>query len=302
MMGAMTARIAVFGSANIDLVVTVPVAPGRGETVTGHEFRTGPGGKGANQAVAAARAGADVRFLGAVGDDAFGRQARAALAGAGCDVGRLRTVPGPTGTAHIVVDDAGANSIVVVPGANAAMTGAEDADLAAIRGCDALLLQLELPMPGVLAAARAAGAAGVPVLLTPAPARELPAELLSAVDLLLPNEHEATALTGHHDPDTAVAALLERVGEVVVTLGAAGSRYARAGGPTLRVPAVPATAVDTTGAGDTFTGALATARAEGLPIERALTFAATAASLAVRRAGAATAAPTRAEIDAALPG
>ncbi|TDC82295.1 ribokinase, partial [Nonomuraea deserti] len=137
--------ISVFGSANMDLVAYVSAAPKRGETVTGHRFRTIPGGKGANQAIAAARAGAQVAFLGAVGDDGFGAEMRATLAEAGVDVRGLRQVPGPSGIAHIVVDDDGGNSIVVVPGANGTVTGPSSDDLAVIAASQALLLQLELP-------------------------------------------------------------------------------------------------------------------------------------------------------------
>ena len=280
------------GSANMDLVAYVPAAPGRGETVTGREFRTIPGGKGANQAIAAARAGAEVTFLGAVGSDSFGEQIRATLAAEGIDVSWLRTVPGPTGTAHIVVDDEGGNSIVVVPSANASVTSLSAEDRAAIAAADALLLQLETPMEGVLAGARAARVAGVPVVLTPAPVQPLPVELLAVVDLLVPNEHEAKQLAEGLD------GLLELVPEAVITLGSAGCVYGRRGGGQVRVPASPVTAVDTTAAGDTFVGALAVARAERLPIEAALRWATAAAALSVQRAGASTSMPTRAEIDA----
>ncbi|GAA3428285.1 ribokinase [Streptosporangium sandarakinum] len=289
--------ISVFGSANMDLVAYTPVVPKRGETVTGRAFAAVPGGKGANQAVAAARAGADVAFMGAVGDDAFGPVVRETLGSAGVDVSRLRVVPGSSGVAHIVVDDDGGNSIIVVPGANGAVTAPSAEDLAVIARSDALLLQLELPMEAVVSAARQAR---VPVVLTPAPARELPRELLDAVDLIVPNEHEAEALTGLADPLEAMEALLELVPEAVITLGAEGALYGSRAGGRLRVPAVPVRAVDTTAAGDTFVGALAVARAEGRPQEEALRFAAAAAALSVQREGASTSMPGRAEIDAAL--
>jgi len=290
--------VAVLGSANMDLVAYVATAPRLGETVTGREFRTVPGGKGANQAIAAARAGAPVRFLGAVGDDAFGPRLAATLRDAGCDTSRLRTVPGASGIAHIVVDNAGGNSIIVIPGANGTVTDLSAEDVDAIAASAALLLQLELPMPGVLAGARAAHDAGVPVILTPAPAVPLTDDLLGAVDLLVPNEHEAAALTGFDDPSRAAAALLDAVPEVVVTLGDAGSVYHTRTGPPLRIPAFPADAVDTTAAGDTFVGALAARRAEGAPMPEALRFAAAAAALSVQRPGASSSMPTRAEIDA----
>lgn len=290
--------LAVVGSSNMDLVALVPVAPDRGETVSGREFRTVPGGKGANQAVAAARAGSAVTMIGAVGDDAFGGQLRAVLAEAGVDVSGLRTVPGPSGTAHIVVDDEGGNAIVVVPGANGTVTGLADGDEQRIAACGALLLQLETPMDGVLAAARAARAHGVRTVLTPAPAQPLPDELLALTDLLVPNEHEAAALTGKDDVREAAAALLERVPEVVVTLGGAGSLYAARGAEPVTVPALPVRAVDTTAAGDTFVGALCTAYGEGRTVPEAMAWASAASALAVQRPGASSSMPVRAEIDA----
>ncbi|MFG1943262.1 ribokinase [Nonomuraea sp. NPDC048826] len=292
--------ITVFGSANMDLVAYTARAPRLGETVTGRDFRTVPGGKGANQAVAAARAGAEVTFLGAVGEDAFGAELRDTLAAAGVDVTLLRRVPGPSGIAHIVVDDQGGNSIIVVPGANGAVTGPTEAERAVIAGSRALLLQLELPMAAVTAAARAAREAGVPVILTPAPAQSLPAGLLEAVTLLLPNEHEAAGITGAAAPDAALDGLLGLVEEAVITLGSEGALYGSRSGERLHVPAVPVKAVDTTAAGDTFAGALAVARSEGLAAADALRFATTAAALSVRREGASTSMPQRAEIDAAL--
>ncbi|WP_084516605.1 ribokinase [Microtetraspora niveoalba] len=292
--------ISVFGSANMDLVAYVPSAPKLGETVTGRAFRTIPGGKGANQAVAAARAGAQVAFIGAVGDDAFGPELRGALFEAGIDTSRLRVVPGPSGIAHIVVEDSGGNSIVVVPGANGSVTGCSAEDVAMIARSRALLLQLELPLEGVVEAARAARAAGVPVVLTPAPVVELPGELLDAVDLIVPNEHEAAAITGAADPDDALKVLLDRVPEAVITLGSRGALYGSRAGVRLLVPAVRVEAVDTTAAGDTFVGALAVARSEGRDPADALRFASTAAALSVQREGASTSMPSRAEIDAAL--
>ncbi|MFC5835216.1 ribokinase [Nonomuraea insulae] len=292
--------ISVFGSANMDLVAFVPVAPKRGETVTGHRFRTVPGGKGANQAIAAARAGGEVAFLGAVGDDGFGAEMRTALAEAGVEVHGLRQVPGPSGIAHIVVDDEGGNSIIVVPGANGTITGPSGEDLAAIAGSRALLLQLELPMEAVVAGAQAGTVSGVPVYLTPAPAQQLPDELLDAVTVIVPNEHEAAAITGVTRPEDAMEALLDRVEEVVITLGSEGALYGSRSGSRLRVPAVKVEAVDTTAAGDTFVGALAVARTEGMDVPGALRFASVAAALSVRREGASTSMPTRREIEDTL--
>ncbi|WP_326799992.1 ribokinase [Streptomyces sp. NBC_01808] len=291
------ATLAVFGSVNMDLVAYAATAPLRGETVSGREFRTVPGGKGANQAVAAARAGGAVTMIGAVGADAFGGELRAALDGAGVDTAGLRTAPGASGTAHIVVDDDGGNSIVVVPGANGTVTGLAPGDDERIAAAGTLLLQLELPMDGVVAAAEAARGHGVRTVLTPAPARPLPGRLLAATDLLIPNEHEAAALTGRSDPHRAAAALLDQVPEVVVTLGGAGSLYAARGQEPVVVPALAVRAVDTTAAGDTFVGALCVAYAEGRPMPAALAWAAAAAALAVQRPGASSSMPERAEID-----
>ena len=295
-------RIAVFGSVNMDLVAYVDQVPGSGETVTGTAFRQVPGGKGANQAVAAARVGADVAFLGAVGEDAFGEELRANLVDHGVDVSGLRTVPGVSGVAHIVVDGDGGNSIIVVPGANGEVTGVAEGDAATIEGGAALLLQLELPMKAVVSAARTGRDLGVPVYLTPAPARELPDELLSAVDVLVPNQHEAAAITGREDPYEALTALLEIVPEVLLTLGGDGSLHGRRGGEAVHVPARQVKAVDTTAAGDTFCGSFAVARAQGRGPEEAMRFAAAAASLSVQRHGASSSMPTRDEVEALLEG
>lgn len=291
-------HIAVLGSTNMDLVAYVEKAPQRGETVTGREFRTIPGGKGANQAIAAARAGATVSMLGAVGNDAFGTRLRSTLEHSGVDTDSLRTVEGPSGTAHIVVDDEGGNAIVVIPGANGTVDHLTPGDEGVIASADALLLQLEIPLEGVLVAAEAARRHGVRTVLTPAPARPLPPELLAATDLLVPNEYEATALTGRTDPLDSAAALLDQVPEVVITLGAAGCLYVTRGAEPLVVPAPRVTAVDSTGAGDTFVGALAVALAEERPVWEALRWAAAAAAISVQRAGASVSMPYRPEIEA----
>ncbi|MFF4538673.1 ribokinase [Streptomyces aureus] len=290
-------HIAVLGSTNMDLVAYVAKAPQRGETVTGREFRTVPGGKGANQAVAAAHAGADVSLIGAVGADAFGSQLRSTLEHFGVNTDHLRTTEGPSGTAHIVVDDEGGNAIVVIPGANGTVTSLAPGDEGLIASADALLLQLEIPLEAVLAGAEAARRHGVRTILTPAPAQFLSPELLSAIDLLVPNQHEAAALTGFTDPRGAAAALLEQVPEVVVTLGAEGSLYAARGADPITVPSPKVTAVDSTGAGDTFVGNLAVALAEGREMSEAMVWASAAASLSVQRHGATSSMPYRAEID-----
>ncbi|MET7474558.1 ribokinase [Streptomyces sp. NPDC005648] len=291
-------HIVVLGSTNMDLVAYVEKAPRHGETVTGREFRTVPGGKGANQAIAAARAGATVSMIGAVGSDAHGTALRSTLEHSGVDTDLLRTIEGPSGTAHIVVDDEGGNSIVVIPGANGTVDHLGPGDEGLIASADTLLLQLEIPMPAVVAGARAARAHGVRTILTPAPAQPLPPELLAATDLLVPNEYEAITLTGHTDAVAAATALLADVPAVVVTLGAAGSLYVARGAEPLAVPAPQVTAVDSTGAGDTFVGALATALGEERPIREALTWAAAAAALSVGRPGASASMPYRSEIEA----
>ncbi|MEU1474918.1 ribokinase [Streptomyces sp. NPDC005760] len=291
-------HIAVLGSTNMDLVTYVERAPRRGETVTGREFRTIPGGKGANQAIAAARAGATVSMIGAVGNDAFGTRLRSTLEHSGVTTDHLRTIEGPSGTAHIVVDDEGGNAIVVVPGANGTVDHLAPGDEGLIASADALLLQLEIPLAAVLAGARTARAHGVRTILTPAPVQPLPPELLATIDLLVPNEHEAATLTGRADPFGAGAALLDRVPRVVITLGEAGSLYLTRDAEPLVVPAPQVTAVDSTGAGDTYVGALAVALGEERPIREAMTWAAAAAALSVQREGASASMPYRSEIEA----
>ncbi|MGC5001662.1 ribokinase [Streptomyces sp. NBC_00353] len=291
--------IAVLGSTNMDLVAYVARAPERGETVTGREFRTIPGGKGANQAIAAARAGADVLMIGAVGDDAYGVRLRAELEHAGVETDLLHTAEGPSGTAHIVVDDTGGNAIVVIPGANGTVHTLGPGEMAAIAEADLLLLQLELPLSAVVEGARMAHAQGVRTILTPSPVQPLPDELFDTVDLLIPNEHEAAALSGKTEPHAAAEILLRHVPEVVITLGSKGCLYAARGGETVHFPAPQVTAVDTTGAGDTFVGALAVALGEGRAVPEALAWASTAAALCVQKPGASTSMPYRSEIDAA---
>ena len=296
-MRGVTTSLAVFGSCNMDLVAYVGTAPRRGETVLGREFHTAPGGKGANQAVAAARAGTAVRMIGAVGEDEFAGVLRRNLRDNDVDVDGLRAVPGHSGTAHIVVDDRGGNSIVVVQGANATVDGLHADDHQSIAASHGLLLQLEIPLEGVRAAAECARRAGVPVTLTPAPASELPESVLENVDLLLPNEYEAAVLTGEQDSRDALRALLERVPEVVITLGGRGALYGNRGGEVVSVSGYDVSAVDTTAAGDTFAGVLSAARAEGRETREALAQASAAAALSVQRNGASGSMPSRREIE-----
>lgn len=287
------------GSANMDLVVRQPRRAEPGETIFGTGFATGPGGKGLNQAVAAARAGADVAFLGAVGDDEFGVRLRARLAADGIDVAGLLTVDEATGIAAITVTDDGENSIVVVPGANA-RDELRDADRDAIAGASHLVVQLERPESLLREAVAFARARGVTTVLTPAPARSGLEELVALADIIVPNEGEAMLLSGETDAEAAAIALTRTGATVVVTRGERGAVVARDGAIAHRVAARRADAVDTTGAGDTFTGVLVAWLAAGSAWPEALTAASAAAALAVARPGAADAAPARAEILAAL--
>jgi ribokinase len=297
------ASICVLGSVNMDLVAMVERVPELGETVAGTSFLQVPGGKGANQAIAAARAGADVRMLGAVGADAFGAEARQVLDQAGVDTTGLAELGIPTGTAHIVVDAEGRNTIVVVPGANGAVETLSAAQRDTIVVTDLLLLQLELPLATVVEAATWARRHGKQVVLTPAPVVELPGELVAAVDLLVPNEHEVALLTGERDPVTAARALVTAGAHaVVVTLGEQGCLYVSDETGVVHVEAPRVEAVDSTGAGDTFVGCLAVALGEGRPLRPALQWATAAAALSVQRSGASRSMPMRTEIDAALAG
>ena len=298
----MSPTIAVFGSANIDHVVRVESAPQRGETLTGRSYDQLVGGKGANQALAAARAGAAVRMVGAVGDDADGAAIRDVLRSDGVDTSSLDTVHVSSGTAHITVDDRGDNSIIVVPGANGEVRTLTDSHRHAIAGSDMLLLQLELPLEAVVEAAAYARSVSVPVMLTPAPVQPLTAAQLADVDVLVLNEPESSGLSGVSDPRGAADALVEMgVGVVVVTLGERGCLCVASDADEVIEESAPVVdAVDTTAAGDTFAGCLAVALAEGRDRRAALRWAGTAAALSVQSFGASTSMPTRAAIEAAL--
>jgi ribokinase len=300
-------RVVVVGSVNIDLVVTAPVLPRPGETVLGHDFTQIPGGKGANQAIASARAGGATQFIGAIGSDAFGVTLRARLHSSTVDTSLLRVRYGASGVALIVVDVAGENAIVVAPGANTALVDLTEAELAAIGAADVLLCQLEVPVETVLAAALAGRAAGTRVVLNATPVRQLPAELLESVDLLVVNRVEACTMTSlpEADVDTGeqvsadvlLDTLLESVTRAVVTQGAGGAWYGDRTGVRKHVPAPVVEAVDTTGAGDAFIGALAVAWGEGRDLIDAVRWASAAGAAAVRRLGASSGLPQRAVID-----
>ncbi|KAB1939289.1 ribokinase [Micromonospora sp. ALFpr18c] len=288
-------RVAVVGSANMDLVAMAPSLPRLGETMLGTDFVMVPGGKGANQAVAAARAGASCAFLGAIGSDAFGVTLRARITAAGVDTDQLRVVYGTSGVALVMVNAQGENAIVVTPGANDALVGLTDEELATVRGADVLVAQLEIPVQTVAAAAVAARAAGTRVILNAAPARDLPPELLASVDLLVVNEGEAQALTGRGREEPR--ALLDLVPRAVLTHGGAGAWYVDRDGTEAHVPAFQVDVVDSTAAGDAFTAALAVGWGEGRDIVDAVRWASAAGAACVRRLGASVALPQRAEID-----
>lgn len=300
-----SAGVLVVGSVNIDLVVQVGSLPAPGQTVIGGTFSRHPGGKGANQAVAAARMGAKVTFVGAVGDDELGASALADLATAGVDVSRCLTLGGvPTGVALIMVGAAGVNLIAVASGANAALTGplveetlASWQPAASPAGPGVMLASFELPDDAVLAAALVARQRGLQVVINPAPARALPASLVELGPILLPNEGEAEALTGLADPAAAGRSLSEQTGApVVVTLGAAGAIVV-AGDLVTQIRAPKVDVVDTTGAGDTFAGVLAAELAQGVQLVSAARFAVAAASISVAAAGAREGMPDRATVD-----
>jgi len=284
--------VVVVGSANLDLVARTLRLPGPGETVLGSDFAQHPGGKGLNQAVAAARAGATVAFVGAVGDDDAGRSLRTVVANEGIGVSGLRVVDGvATGRAVITVDDSGENSIVVIPGANARV----HVDVLPV--AIVALAQLEVPVATVIAAFAAARSAGSRTILNPAPVPVdgLSDELLSLCDIVVPNEHEVELLGG-------VDRLLARgVGAVVVTKGAAGVTVAEApDAATWSVDAFEVDPVDTTGAGDAFCGALAARLAAGDDLRSAVRYAAAGGALATTNAGAVPSLPRAADIERLL--
>ena len=288
-------KVVVVGSLNADLTVRTDRFPSPGETLGGSELVIVPGGKSANQAAAAAILGADVRLFGAVGADGHGDLLLKAAAGAGVDASRvLRRTGTATGTAMIVVDAAGENTIIVSPGANGTVTGAElPADL--FDGAAVLTLSLEVPLEAVTAAARAGHNAGAQVLLNLSPYREVPAELLALTDVLLLNTHEAALVTGLADPAADWEAVIAALGTLsvrrtIITLGSDGAVVldgtAEAGGRVTAIAPTWVTAVDTTGCGDAFTAATAAKLAAGAPLVEAARFAARAGALAATREGA----------------
>ena len=299
-------QLIVIGSLNTDLVVRVGSLPGPGETITGGSFEMSGGGKGANQAVAAARAGASVAMVGAVGTDEFGARLLDELAGEGVDVAGVARLPGAaTGLAAIVVDEKGENQIAVASGANHALRAVDverafgDLDVSA---ASCALLSLEVSDEVVVAGAERAAASAMAVVVNPAPARPLPPELMVRRPILTPNEGEAAELTGRDDPAAAAAALVEAgATAALVTAGARGVFVATGTGVEQIEP--PTVSVrDTTGAGDAFSGVLAAGLARGWEVDRAARWATAAAALTVTKSGARGGMPAANEIEAVLAG
>jgi ribokinase len=305
----MKPAVAVVGSLNMDFVVRTKRLPAAGETALGHGFQMLPGGKGANQAFAAAKLGlgsVTVRMAGRVGMDLFGDRLKASLSGAGVDVSAVHTSRSqPTGVALITVDDAGQNQIVVAAGANHEITPRDvEALRRVVKGASAALFQLETPLAAVAAALKMARGEGARTILDPAPAQSLSRDVLESVDILTPNEGEACLLLGRAPERVGI----EDANGMTEALSALGSRmvalkmgdrgcFFRGAGEAFHVPAFVVEAVDSTAAGDTFNAALAVALAEGSPIPHALRFASAAAAISVTRMGAQASAPSRAETD-----
>ncbi len=293
--------IVVVGSINMDLVATAHHIPAGGETVLGSGFQTHPGGKGANQAVAVGRLGYPVQMIGMLGDDDLGVQLRAGLESAGVDTEAVGTVAGSSGVALITVAESGENSIVVAPGANARVTPRWlDLHVDQIRSAGIVLAQLEIPLESVLHLANLCAEANVPLMLDPAPAHELPASLFANVTWITPNETEAAfLLPGSSSGNTeanAQALLDSGVQGVVLKLGARGAFLATADGLRAPIAPFPVQAVDSTGAGDAFNGAFATALMYGKPPAEAGRFASAASAISVTRAGAQASMATMGEV------
>jgi len=302
-------KIVVVGSSNTDMIIKVPHVPVPGETIIGGKFSIAAGGKGANQAVAAARAGGDVTFIARIGDDMFGQQAKDGFVKDNINVDHvLSDKDAPSGVALIFVGEDGQNSIAVASGANANLSPSDvQAASDAISTSDILIMQLETPLETVQKAASIASDNGVKVILNPAPARELSDDILRNISILTPNESEAELLTGINvetEKDAAAVAdalMAKGIETVIITMGPKGAFVATADSKEL-VSGFSVKAVDATAAGDVFNGTLAVAIAEGKPLKKAVSFANAAAALSVTKLGAQPSAPTREEIDKFLSG
>ncbi len=298
--------ISVVGSANIDLIASVPTLPSPGETVLGTSLLRTPGGKGANQAVAAARAGSSVTFIGRVGNDENGRALRSAIESSGVGVQYLTVdEENPTGLALITVDDQGENEIVVIPGANSAVSEADiEAARKSLEKSSYVILQLEIPLETVRYTAGIAPESHTGVILNAAPARAIDPKILRNVDILVANQHEIATLTGMGmpiDPATSAGMLLDTgVKAVILTLGTEGAVIVQRDTENIEILAFPATAIDSTGAGDTFVGNLAHALDSGHPLVDAARFASAAAALSVQKRGAQPSMPAGPETEAFL--
>jgi ribokinase len=305
----MSKRLLVVGSINLDLVASSKRIPLPGETVSGNTFNTFPGGKGANQAVAAGRLGAPVSMIGRIGNDAFGTQLRASLEAAGVDTKAVEVVPTSSGIALITTAEDGQNAIVVVPGANGELSPHElEKHLSLIREAGIILAQLEIPLETIELLATIARREKIPLMLDPAPARALPASLLASVEWLTPNETEsltllqrsATELSSEHVEKAAQQLLKLGSHNVLLKLGDRGCYIAQGGGERTLVPAYKVKAVDTTAAGDAFNGAFATALLRGSDPVASVQFASAVAAISVTRRGAQPSMPTQAEVEAFL--
>jgi len=305
----MPKRLLVVGSINLDLVASSKRIPLPGETVSGNTFNTFPGGKGANQAVAAGKLGALVSMIGRIGNDAFGTQLRASLEAASVDTKAVEVVPTSSGIALITTAEDGQNAIVVVPGANRALSPRElEKHLDVIRDAGIILAQLEIPLETIEYLATIAKRENIPLMLDPAPARELPASLLASVDWLTPNETETqtllqragSELRSENVKDAAQQLLSKGCRNVLLKLGDRGCYVALGTGEHTLIPAYRVKAVDTTAAGDAFNGAFATAMVRGSGAVASVKFAAAVAAISVTRHGAQPSMPTQAEVEAFL--
>ncbi len=299
--------IVVAGSLNVDLVARVALLPKPGETLRSQSFQRFPGGKGANQAVAAARLGARVSMVGSVGPDAEGRMLLDSLRGCAVDVEHVQIAEAATGTALITIDDAGENSIVIAPGANAAFSPADvERARPLIAGARMVLTQLEIPMEAVERLAAICEEEQTPLMLDPAPAVRLPAALMRRITWLSPNEGEARVLTGSNtlldEEQTARQLLGMGCRNAVLKLGGRGAYVAAGDGASMRIPSFAVPVVDTTAAGDVFNGAFAARLVAGDPVEVSARYAAAAAAISVSREGAQPSMPTRDEVDRLLAG